>query len=51
VLLAGRLEGAIILPHVTDYPADQVEVLTAVSVRRELGIADGDAVTLQLREP
>jgi riboflavin kinase, archaea type len=50
-LLADRLEGAIILPHVADYPADQVEVLTAVCVRRELGIEDGDPVTLQLREP
>jgi CTP-dependent riboflavin kinase len=49
VLLAERLLGAIILPHVADYPPDQVEVLTPVSVRGELGLQDGDPVTLRQR--
>lgn len=50
VLVNDRLPGAIILPHVANYPPDQVEVLAATSVRGELGLADGDPVTLQLLE-
>jgi CTP-dependent riboflavin kinase len=48
VLVGDRLPGAIILPHVPGYPADQVEVLSAVCLRRELGVGDGDPVTLRL---
>jgi CTP-dependent riboflavin kinase len=48
VLVADRLSGAIILPHVPGYPADQVEVLAAACVRTELGLGDGDPVTLRL---
>lgn len=51
VLLADRLPGAIVYPHVDRYPADQVEVLSAACVRRELGLSDGDPVTLRLAEP
>jgi CTP-dependent riboflavin kinase len=48
VLVADRLPGAIILPHVPGYPADQVEVLSSACLRRELDLNDGDPVTLRL---
>jgi HAD superfamily hydrolase (TIGR01509 family) len=40
--LAGRVPAAIVLPAVPDYPQGQLEIVAAVSLRRELGLADGD---------
>lgn len=48
VLIAGRLEGAAILPDVDGYPADKLEIVSPVAVRQELRLGDGDSVTLQL---
>jgi CTP-dependent riboflavin kinase len=54
VTLAGRLcsglgEGAAILPDVEGYPADKLEIVAPVAVRRELHLNDGDHVTLRLQ--
>jgi CTP-dependent riboflavin kinase len=49
VLIAGRVAGAAILPDIPDYPADKLEIVSAVAVRQELGLNDGDHVTLQVR--
>jgi riboflavin kinase len=49
VMIAGRIEGAAILPDVADYPADKLEIVAAVAVRQELRLNDGDRVTLQVR--
>jgi len=48
VLVGGWLIGAIVLPHVQDYPEDQIEVLSAENVRARLRLADGDPVTLHV---
>lgn len=48
VRIAGRIDGAIVLPEVDDYPADKLEIVAALGVRAELGLADGDLVTLRL---
>jgi phosphoglycolate phosphatase len=44
VLLADRVEGAIIVPEVADYAGDQVEIIAAVNLRATLGVGDGDPV-------
>ena len=49
VLIAGRIEGAAILPDVDDYPADKLEIVAPVAVRRELHLQDGDRVALRLQ--
>jgi riboflavin kinase len=49
VLIAGRIEGAAVLPDVTDYPADKLEIVAPVAVRQELRLNDGDRVTMQVR--
>ncbi len=49
VTIAGRIEAAAILPDVADYPADKLEIVAPVAVRRELRLNDGDRVTLQLQ--
>ena len=44
---AGRsVPAAIVLPHVPDYPADQVELVAAVNVRQAVGLKAGDHVTI-----
>ena len=48
VFIDGRIEGAIVLPDVADYPADKLELVAPIAVRTELGLADGDLVTLQV---
>lgn len=48
VLIAGRIEGAAILPDVEGYPADKLEIVSPVAVRHELRLSDGDTVRLQV---
>lgn len=46
--IAGRLPGAILVPEVADYPPAQVEVVAALPLRRELALAEGDRVSLEI---
>lgn len=46
VRVAGRYPAAIVLPEVPGYPADQVEVVAALGLREQLGLGDGDSVSL-----
>jgi len=46
VRIAGRIDGAIVVPAVAGYPADQIEIIAPVAVRAALGIADGDRVEI-----
>lgn len=50
VSINGKIDGAIVFPLVPDYPIAQVEVIAPVGVRDALGIEDGDAVTLTIRD-
>ena len=50
VSINGKIDGAIVFPVVPDYPNAQVEVIAPVGVRDALGIEDGDAVTLTIRD-
>jgi len=45
-LVMGKVQGALILPDVPNYPEDLVEVLAPVNLRRALGLKDGDVVDL-----
>lgn len=51
VRLAGRLPAAIIYPEVPGYPAAQVEIIAALPLRRELALADGDDLELEICRP
>jgi CTP-dependent riboflavin kinase len=48
VVLDGRVTGAAVLPEVPGYPADKLEIVSAVPVRRTLGVADGDRIAVHL---
>jgi phosphoglycolate phosphatase len=49
VSIEGRIDGAIVFPEVEGYPAAQVEIIAATSVRDALGIKDGAAVKLTIK--
>ena len=51
VHINNRVTGAIIFPQINGYPADQVEVITSVSLRRHLSLNDGDRLRLDVIEP
>ena len=51
VHIDNRVTGAIIYPEIKDYPEDQVEVITSVSLRRHLSLNDGDRLRLDVITP
>lgn len=46
--IAGRIDAAVVIPEVENYPEDQIELIAAVGVRDALGIRDGDPVTVEI---
>ncbi len=47
VTLGRGVTGAIVLPEVPGYPADQVEIIAAVHLRKALSLADGDVIIIK----
>ena len=47
LLIQGDIRAAIIVPQVTSYPTDQVEIIAAVSIREALGVGDGDRIEVE----
>ncbi|HWP34546.1 MAG TPA: DUF120 domain-containing protein [Thermodesulfobacteriota bacterium] len=48
VLVAGTVRGAVVVPDVTRYGEDLLEVVAPVHLRSRLGLEDGDRVRLTL---
>lgn len=48
IRVAGRVNGAIILPEVAGYSPTQIEIIANVSLRETLQLNDGDALALEL---
>lgn len=46
-----RITGAIIFPEISGYPADQVEIITSVPLRKHLSLNDGDRLRLDVIDP
>ncbi len=51
VQINGMASGAILLPHVEDYPIGKVELIASKPLREKLGISEGDVVTIVLQAP
>jgi CTP-dependent riboflavin kinase len=43
----GKVEGAILLPEVKEYPKDKIEIVAPMRLKDHFGIRDGDALTLE----
>ena len=48
--IAGAIDAAIVLPEIESYPVDQIELIASVNVRDALGIADGDPLSIEVRD-
>ncbi len=51
VHINNQVAGAIIFPEISDYPADQVEIIASVSLRRHLSLNDGDRIRVDVIDP
>lgn len=47
----GRIPAAVLIPEVEGYPEDKIEVIAALPLREELGLCEGQLVTLQPWQP
>ena len=48
-LVMKKIEGAVVLPIVPNYPSDLLEILAPVNLRETLGLTDGMSVDLTIR--
>ncbi len=46
VQIEGKIQGAVLLPEVKDYPADKIEVVAPVHIKESLNLHDGQHLTL-----
>lgn len=46
VRIGNEFPGAIVLPEVSGYPGDQVELIASLPLRRKLSVADGDRIEM-----
>jgi riboflavin kinase len=42
-----KIDGAVLLPEVKDYPNDKIEIVAPMRLKDHLGISDGDPLTLE----
>lgn len=42
-----RIQGAVLLPEVADYPDDKIEVVAPMRLKEELHLRDGDLIHLE----
>lgn len=48
VLIARKVKGAILLPCITDYPENKMELIAPVHVRKTLSLSAGDMVEVEI---
>ncbi len=48
VLIDGKIKGAAIIPHVSNYPQAQLEVISAENIKQSLSLKDGDPVDIEV---
>lgn len=51
VFIANQYAGAIVLPLIEHYPADQIEIIAPIPLRQSLSLQDGDILTLDFIHP
>jgi len=44
---AAKIDGAVLLPDVKDYPNDKIEIIAPVRLKDHLGVADGDQLVVE----
>lgn len=51
VYIANQYTGAIVLPLIENYPADQIEIITPIPLRQSLSLQDGDPLIMEFNHP
>ncbi|MDW8034356.1 MAG: DUF120 domain-containing protein [Nitrososphaerota archaeon] len=47
-IVAGKINGAIVIPETPSYPEDVLEIIAPVNLREELDIKDGDKIEITI---
>jgi len=47
-LVSGKIKGAVIIPHVPNYPPAQLEIISSENIRHSLLVEDGDMVEVEV---
>ncbi len=47
VEIGGKVQGAVLLPEVQDYPMNKIEVVAPVHIKKSLNVRDGQLLTLE----
>jgi riboflavin kinase len=42
-----RMNAAVLVPNIDDYPSDKIEIVAPVQLKRTWGVRDGDSLTLE----
>jgi riboflavin kinase, archaea type len=42
-----RVDGAVLLPEINDYPPDKIEIVAPMRLKDHFGVGDGDQLTLE----
>jgi CTP-dependent riboflavin kinase len=48
VLINGRLKGAIVVPVISEYPKDKLELITCENVKKALSVEAGDILEVEI---
>jgi riboflavin kinase len=51
VSILDKVDGAVVIPQVPDYPEDMIEVIAPISLRKTLKLREGDEVQLTFYPP
>ena len=51
VRIAERIPAALLLPEVTGYPEDKIELVAALPLREHLSLGEGDTISIELCRP
>ena len=51
IIIEGRFKGAIVIPDITEYGDDTVEIVAPMNLRKMLGLKDGDELTVDVQIP
>ena len=47
VNFGGKMNAAILVPNIADYPKDKIEIVAPVQLKKTWGVRDGDSLTLE----
>ena len=50
IRLGGKVDGALVIPLIPNYPLNQMEIIAPINLREAFGLQDGDEVTVEIFE-